>query len=173
VGLLDAGDVDVPRDEFRYSRHAGEGAGAIVTTGSISGMFSEPALAAYTASKAAIVNLTRSLAIDLASSGIRVNCVCPGWVDTGLNHPQFAHDSLREEDIASLIRRTFPRCFVHHGPDIVGRWRPAQPRVGSGQLRRDYRVDRAVSVVATSLRNSAPLACYSNCYPSSPRTEQP
>ena len=84
------------------------GAGAIVTTGSISGMFGEPALAAYTASKAAVVNLTRSLAIDNARSGIRVNCVCPGWVDTGFNDPQFVHDALSEEDIATLIDRTVP-----------------------------------------------------------------
>jgi meso-butanediol dehydrogenase / (S,S)-butanediol dehydrogenase / diacetyl reductase len=56
---------------------AGHG-GAIVTTGSISGMFGEPALAAYTASKAAVVNLTRQMAIDFARDGIRVNCVCPG-----------------------------------------------------------------------------------------------
>jgi NAD(P)-dependent dehydrogenase (short-subunit alcohol dehydrogenase family) len=82
--------------------------GAIVTTGSISGMFGEPALAAYTASKAAVVNLTRSLAIDNASLGIRVNCVCPGWVDTGFNDPQFVHDKLTDRDIALLIERTVP-----------------------------------------------------------------
>jgi NAD(P)-dependent dehydrogenase (short-subunit alcohol dehydrogenase family) len=85
-----------------------KGAGAIVTTGSISGLFGEPALSAYTASKAAVVNLTRSLAIDYASSGIRVNCVCPGWVDTGFNDPQFVHDGLSAEDIAVLIERTVP-----------------------------------------------------------------
>jgi meso-butanediol dehydrogenase / (S,S)-butanediol dehydrogenase / diacetyl reductase len=82
--------------------------GAIVTTGSISGMFGEPALAAYTASKAAVVNLTRSLAIDNAGLGIRVNCVCPGWVDTGFNDPQFVHDQLTDRDIALLIERTVP-----------------------------------------------------------------
>jgi NAD(P)-dependent dehydrogenase (short-subunit alcohol dehydrogenase family) len=84
------------------------GGGAIVTTGSISGLFGEPALTAYTASKAAVVNMTRSLAIDFAASGIRVNCVCPGWVDTGFNDPQFEHDQMSAADIAALIDRTVP-----------------------------------------------------------------
>jgi NAD(P)-dependent dehydrogenase (short-subunit alcohol dehydrogenase family) len=84
------------------------GDAAIVTTGSISGLFGEPALTAYTASKAAVVNMTRSLAIDLAPDGIRVNCVCPGWVDTGFNDPQFEHDSMTADDITALIDRTVP-----------------------------------------------------------------
>ena len=67
-----------------------QGNGGIVTAGSISGMFGEPALLAYTASKAAIVNMTRSLALDFAREGIRVNCVCPGWVDTGFNNPSLS-----------------------------------------------------------------------------------
>jgi meso-butanediol dehydrogenase / (S,S)-butanediol dehydrogenase / diacetyl reductase len=85
-----------------------KGKGAIITTGSISGLFGEPALAVYATSKAAVVNLTRSLAIDYARLGIRVNCVCPGWVDTGFNDPQFAHDQLSDADINDLIDRTVP-----------------------------------------------------------------
>lgn len=84
------------------------GGGAIVTTGSISGLFGEPGLAAYTASKAAVINLTRQMAIDFARQGIRVNSVCPGWVDTGFNDPQFAHDHLSAEDVAAAIARTVP-----------------------------------------------------------------
>jgi meso-butanediol dehydrogenase / (S,S)-butanediol dehydrogenase / diacetyl reductase len=95
----------VVRAAVPIMRHHG---GAIVTTGSISGLFGEPALTAYTASKAAVVNMTRSLAIDLATDGIRVNCVCPGWVDTGFNNPQFEHDQMTADDITALIARTVP-----------------------------------------------------------------
>ena len=84
------------------------GGGAIVTTGSISGLFGEPGLTAYTASKAAVVNLTRSLAIDFATAGIRVNSVCPGWVDTGFNDPQFAHDRMTADDVQAAIERSVP-----------------------------------------------------------------
>ena len=42
------------------------------------------------------------------ASGIRVNCVCPGWVDTGFNNPQFEHDGLSDDEIAALIDRTVP-----------------------------------------------------------------
>jgi NAD(P)-dependent dehydrogenase (short-subunit alcohol dehydrogenase family) len=37
-----------------------------------------------------------------------VNCVCPGWVDTGFNDPQFEHDQLTARDIEALIERTVP-----------------------------------------------------------------
>ena len=85
-----------------------DGGGAIVTTGSISGLFGEPGLAAYTASKAAVINLTRQLAIDFATAGIRVNSVCPGWVDTGFNDPQFEHDHMSDDDVARRSTRSVP-----------------------------------------------------------------
>ncbi|MGA8208519.1 MAG: glucose 1-dehydrogenase [Candidatus Dormiibacterota bacterium] len=60
------------------------GGGAIVTVASEAGLVGFPRYAAYSASKAALINLTRSMAIDHASEGIRVNCVCPGSIDTPL-----------------------------------------------------------------------------------------
>jgi 3-oxoacyl-[acyl-carrier protein] reductase len=56
--------------------------GRIVNIASINAVVSEPMSAAYSASKAGLVSLTRSLAIDLAPKGIMVNCVAPGWVRT-------------------------------------------------------------------------------------------
>lgn len=60
-----------------------QGGGAIVITASISGMIGERSLVAYNSYKAALINLTRQLAIDDASHAVRVNCVCPGWIETG------------------------------------------------------------------------------------------
>jgi NAD(P)-dependent dehydrogenase (short-subunit alcohol dehydrogenase family) len=56
--------------------------GVIVNTASIAGVRGIPQRAAYTASKHAIVGLTRAMALDHVKDGIRVNCVCPGTVDT-------------------------------------------------------------------------------------------
>ena len=56
--------------------------GCIVNTCSISGLFGDSGLAAYAAAKGAVANLTRTLALDHASDGIRVNSVCPGGVAT-------------------------------------------------------------------------------------------
>lgn len=58
---------------------------AIVHVSSGAGLRAVPAMAAYVASKAALVGLTSAMAIDHAPQGIRVNCVCPGLVDTPMN----------------------------------------------------------------------------------------
>lgn len=58
--------------------------GRIVNTASTYGLIGAPKAAAYCASKGAIINLTRQLAVDYGPDGIRVNAVCPGYIDTNL-----------------------------------------------------------------------------------------
>ena len=58
--------------------------GAIVSLSSVTGITGTRGRAAYSASKGAIVALTRNMALDYAPRGIRVNCVCPGFVRTPL-----------------------------------------------------------------------------------------
>lgn len=61
--------------------------GAFVSVASIAALKGISGLAAYSASKGAIVSLTRTLAVELARDRIRVSCLCPGWVDTPFNDP--------------------------------------------------------------------------------------
>jgi NAD(P)-dependent dehydrogenase (short-subunit alcohol dehydrogenase family) len=66
---------------------AAEGGGAIVNQGSVAALVGIPNFAAYCAAKGAVVALTRSMAVDLAPRGIRVNVICPGTVYTPLMEP--------------------------------------------------------------------------------------
>jgi NAD(P)-dependent dehydrogenase (short-subunit alcohol dehydrogenase family) len=66
------------------------GGGAIVNVASQLGLVAAANAAAYCASKGAVVQLTRAMAVDHGPEGIRVNCVCPGPTDTPLLEPYFA-----------------------------------------------------------------------------------
>jgi NAD(P)-dependent dehydrogenase (short-subunit alcohol dehydrogenase family) len=77
--------------------------GRIVNTASTYGLIGAPNAAAYCASKGAIINLTRQMAVDYGPDGIRVNAICPGYIDTGLGRrgPELTPD---EFQAASAIR---------------------------------------------------------------------
>lgn len=62
--------------------HVIEQKGAIVFTASIAGLKSHPYSAAYCASKGGVVQMTKALAVEYARKGVRINCVCPGGVET-------------------------------------------------------------------------------------------
>ncbi len=64
-----------------------KGGGVIVNTASISGLGGDYGFAAYNAAKAAVINYTRTLAIDHGPDGIRANALCPGLVDTPIAAP--------------------------------------------------------------------------------------
>lgn len=77
--------------------------GNVVTVASISSIQGQPYNAAYCASKGAVRLMMKSLAVELASDGIRVNCVCPGGVDTPMTHA--APDSIPADADWNLIAK--------------------------------------------------------------------
>jgi dihydroanticapsin dehydrogenase len=78
------------------------GGGSIVNFGSINSLAAEPQLALYTASKGAVLMLTKAIALDHAAQGIRANTLCPGFVDTPLNVPHYTKLGGREALEAGL-----------------------------------------------------------------------
>ena len=83
------------------------GRGAIVNTSSVMAFLTEPGYEAYTTSKAGIVGLTKALAVSYATRGIRVNCICPGWVDTPMNR-RLAEELGGMEELTPIILRQQP-----------------------------------------------------------------
>ena len=63
------------------------GKGSIINTSSLAGKRGGPGLTAYSASKGAVIAFSTALAMELAKDNIRVNTICPGWVDTPFNQP--------------------------------------------------------------------------------------
>jgi NAD(P)-dependent dehydrogenase (short-subunit alcohol dehydrogenase family) len=85
---------------------AKSGGGAFVITASNSGLQTESAMVAYATTKASAIALCRNLARDAASDGIRVNALCPGFVDTPFNEPIWENFGGRDafvEQIAQTI----------------------------------------------------------------------
>ena len=93
---------------FFCSRAAGrrmveQGRGSIVNVGSIYSLVAAPQRLSYCASKAAVAMLTKTLAIEWAADGVRVNCVAPGYVNTPLLQVLDAQGRI---DLSALERRT-------------------------------------------------------------------
>jgi NAD(P)-dependent dehydrogenase (short-subunit alcohol dehydrogenase family) len=92
------------------------GGGSIVVIGSVSSFVAQPAFVPYNSSKGAVLQMTRSMAVDMAPFNIRVNCVCPGSIVTratelhrefvGVDRDQFLQEAA---DVSILKRSGTPR----------------------------------------------------------------
>ncbi len=83
------------------------GSGAMVLTSSTSGLGGERGLCAYNTTKGALIQLGRQLAVEYAADGIRVNVLCPGWIDgTDFNRPVL--DTMTQGRLQELVQQSVP-----------------------------------------------------------------
>ncbi|MEH2496939.1 meso-butanediol dehydrogenase/(S,S)-butanediol dehydrogenase/diacetyl reductase [Bradyrhizobium sp. AZCC 1678] len=97
--------------------HLEKTSGSIVNTASVSGTGGDWATSPYNAAKGAVVNLTRSLALDLGKKGVRVNSVCPSLTRTGLTA-----DMMQDEELLAKFRERIPLgrvCEPHEVAAVI------------------------------------------------------
>ncbi len=99
----------------RQKRSAGA-RGHIVLISSTSGQRGEAFHCDYSATKGALISVTKSLSSELIGSGIYVNCVAPGWVDTDMSGPALADPKTRDGIFATIPMRRVGRAEEIAGP---------------------------------------------------------
>lgn len=90
--------------------------GSVINVASVAALGGAPALSPYGASKAAVLSLTRSLAMEWGHAGVRVNALCPGWTATDLNRNLW-----QDDQISAAMTATIP----------LGRWGKAEEMTGA------------------------------------------
>jgi NAD(P)-dependent dehydrogenase (short-subunit alcohol dehydrogenase family) len=98
-------------DSAMYVCHAAgphlveRGTGSVINVASVAGVSAAPFLAPYGAAKAGLVSLTKSLAVEWAALGVRVNALCPGWTATELNRNLWQDETAGPATVASVPMR--------------------------------------------------------------------
>lgn len=97
--------------------------GAIVNVSSVHAVATSPGMAAYAASKGALLTLTRSMALEFAQDKIRVNAILPGAVDTEMLRAGLCRSNVQEENVEDLIRSLGARHITGRvgRPEEIGR----------------------------------------------------
>jgi len=134
AGVIHRGDAEATGDDdwrrvmainvdgvFYASRAAlpalrAAGGGSIVNVSSTCGLVGNAGLAAYCASKGAVTNLTRAMALDHAAEGIRVNAVCPGAVDT---HMLYSERDDSADEVRAMNLPDIPQGRIPSGDEIA------------------------------------------------------
>ena len=94
------------------------GRGSVINVASVAGMSGAPGLSPYGASKAAVISVTKTLAVEWAASGIRVNALCPGWTATDLNRNLWDGPDGGRSTIANVPMGRWGRPAEMAGPAV-------------------------------------------------------
>ena len=97
---------------------AERGRGSVINVASVAGLTASPLVSPYGAAKAGLVSLTKSLAVEWAAMGIRVNALCPGWTATELNRNLWEDETTGKATIATVPMQRWGRAEERAGPAL-------------------------------------------------------
>ena len=115
---------------------AERGWGRVINIASIAGKMGAPYISAYAASKHAVVGFTRAVASEVATTGVTVNAVCPGYVET----------SMLENSLERIVKKTgierMPAESIADSPGALWKMSPSRGSSARQQVRFGCRIDR-------------------------------
>jgi NAD(P)-dependent dehydrogenase (short-subunit alcohol dehydrogenase family) len=94
------------------------GQGSVINVASVAGLTASPLVSPYGAAKAGLVSLTKTLAVEWAARGVRVNALCPGWTATELNRLLWEDETAGKQTIATVPMRRWGRAEEMAGPAV-------------------------------------------------------
>ena len=94
-----------------------KGKGSIVATASVAGLRSNAGSTPYSASKAAVINMAQTMAYQLHGTGVRVNAICPGLIETGMTAPTY--EAARARGTENKIGQLNPTSRGGHADEIA------------------------------------------------------
>jgi len=94
------------------------GSGSVINVASVAGVASAPLISPYGAAKAGLISLTKSLAVEWAGHGVRVNALCPGWTATDLNRNLWEDPVAGPGTVATVPMRRWARPEEMAGPAV-------------------------------------------------------
>ena len=111
-------------DSAMYVCHAigghlvGRGTGSVINVASVAGLIGSPFLSPYGAAKAGLISLTKTLAVEWAAQGVRVNALCPGWTATDLNRNLWEDGTAGPATVATVPMQRWGRAEEMTGPAV-------------------------------------------------------
>lgn len=94
------------------------GQGSVINVASVAGVVSAPTMSPYGASKAGLISLSKTLAVEWGASGVRVNALCPGWTATALNRNLWEDPELGPARVANVPMARWGRAEEMAGPAV-------------------------------------------------------
>ena len=94
------------------------GQGSVINVASVAGLAAAPLVSPYGAAKAGLVSLTKTLAVEWAARGVRVNALCPGWTATELNRLLWEDEAASKQTIATVPMQRWGRAEEMAGPAV-------------------------------------------------------
>jgi NAD(P)-dependent dehydrogenase (short-subunit alcohol dehydrogenase family) len=94
------------------------GRGSVINVASVAGVASAPTMSPYGASKAGLISLTKTLAVEWGEAGVRVNALCPGWTATALNRTLWEDPVLGPATVATSAMKRWASADEMAGPAV-------------------------------------------------------